>query len=76
MMNSQNEENAIYQMLERHFVALSRDEQGCHVIKKMLWKFSNEAFVIRFLEKISESLHELATNQNGIIVVTKPLTPG
>ena len=74
MMGTQGEEHAVYQMLERHFAGLSRDEQGCHVIKKMLSRFTIEGLVMRFIEKIAESLQDLMTNQNGIIVVSHRLT--
>ena len=60
-------------MLERYFIGLSRDEQGCHIIKKMLLRLTDTR-VLSFLERISDSLLELATNQNGIIVVLPELS--
>lgn len=68
MVSTPSEEAAVYQMLERYFIGLSRDEQGCHIIKKMLLRLS-DARIASFLGKVCDSLLELATNQNGIIVV-------
>lgn len=59
-------------MLEKYFISLSRDEQGCHIIKKMLPRLS-DAKAVAFLEHITESLLDLSTHQNGIIVVRSHL---
>jgi hypothetical protein len=55
-------------MLDRSFINLSRDEQGTHIIKKMIPRLSDQK-AVQFLEKIQDSFFELVTNQFGIIVV-------
>lgn len=47
---------------------MSRDEQGTHVIKKMLPRLTDTK-IVAFFDKMAPYLFELSQHQYGIIVI-------
>lgn len=69
-MTREEEEVFIMEALKGHVYALSIDQQGTHVIRKVLECSSFDVARKHFIfDEIFENLHQLSTNKNGLCVI-------